>query len=33
MLRLPEAPAAAELLLASPSLEGRGVLGMTWEGY
>ena len=29
MLRLPEAPVAAELLLAPPSLEGRGLLDMT----
>jgi hypothetical protein len=32
MLRLLEVLAAAELLLASPSLEVRGLLDMTWEG-
>jgi hypothetical protein len=33
MLRLPEAPVAAELLLAPPLLEARGLLDMIWEGY
>ena len=33
MLRLLEVLAAAELLLAPPLLEARGLLDMIWEGY